>query len=214
MPCSATSALTRPLLQDFVLQPDVFVGGPAEVAYYAQVAPLHEILGVRMPRVALRGHVLVAPKRVLRFATRFGIKPEQIFTSPDALLAGREPEGVAEIRREAAEARKELMKHIERIGDIALPAEHALARAINRSIGHIEYHFNKLSERSIKGLVRKNKERYAAVKELIAMIYPDQQVQDRIVGWFPFWCRHQQHLVDRVIEEIEPDAPEFKIIAL
>ncbi len=32
----STSALTRPLLQDFVLRPDIFVGGPAEVAYYAQ----------------------------------------------------------------------------------------------------------------------------------------------------------------------------------
>ena len=46
----------RPLLQDFVLRPDVFVGGPAEVAYYAQAAPLHPLLNVPMPRVALRAH--------------------------------------------------------------------------------------------------------------------------------------------------------------
>ncbi|MEA2463031.1 MAG: bacillithiol synthase, partial [Acidobacteriota bacterium] len=32
---TSTSALTRPLLQDFVFQPDLFLGGPAEVAYYA-----------------------------------------------------------------------------------------------------------------------------------------------------------------------------------
>ena len=211
---TSTSAVTRPLLQDFVFQPAVFVGGPAEVAYYAQIAPLHDLLGVQLPRVALRGHVLVAPKRLVRFMSRFDIKPETIFTSPDQLLAEREPEGVAEIRRQAAEGEKELMARIERIGELGLPAEHALARAVNRSIGHIEYHFRKLTERAIKGLVRKDKERYAAVKELIAMLYPDQQVQDRIAGWFPFWHRYREQLVERVIEEIEPDAPVFKIVEL
>src|SRR5438552_3942425 len=45
----SASALTRPLLQDFVFQPDIFLGGPAEVAYYAQIPPLHNLLGVPQP---------------------------------------------------------------------------------------------------------------------------------------------------------------------
>src|SRR5262249_25296297 len=99
--CTSTSALTRPLLQDSVLQPDVFVGGPAEVAYYAQIAPLHEMLGISMPRVALRAHALVAPKRIARAIERFDIKPEEVFTSAEELLSAREPEGVAKIREAA-----------------------------------------------------------------------------------------------------------------
>jgi bacillithiol synthase len=210
----STSALTRPLLQDFVLRPDIFVGGPAEVAYYAQITPLHELLGIPLPRIALRGHTLVAPKRVLRFIERYEIRPEELFTSPDQVLAGREPEGVTAIRREADAARKELLKHIERIGEIALPAEHALARAINRSIGHIEYHFDKLTERAIRGLVRKEKERYAAAKELLATLYPDRHVQDRVVAWFPYWLQFGNQLVDAMVGEIEPDAASFSIIGL
>ena len=211
---TSTSALTRPLLQDLLLRPDVFVGGPAEVAYYAQIAPLYSLLDVTMPRVALRGHLLLAPKRVLRFVERFDVKPEEIFSSADELLADREPEGVAEVYREASQAQKELMRHIERIGELALPADHSLARAISRSVGHIEYHFHKLTERAVKGLVRKDKERYAAAKELIATLYPDHRVQDRVVGWFPWWRRYEQHLIDRVVSEIEPDTATFKVIGL
>lgn len=210
----STSALTRPLLQDFVLRPDIFVGGPAEISYYAQITPLHDLLGVPLPRIALRGHSLVAPRRVLRFIERYSIDADEIFHSPDDLLAEREPKGVAAIRREAESARKELMEHIERIGELALPAEHALARAINRSIGHIEYHFDKLTERSIRGLVRKDKERYAAAKELLATLYPDRHVQDRVAGWFPYWLQHGQALIDSMIDEIEPDADSFSIIGL
>ena len=210
----STSALTRPLLQDFGLRPDIFVGGPAEVSYYAQLTPLHDMLGVPLPRVALRGHSLVAPRRSLRFIERYSINPEEIFASPDDLLAEREPKGVADIKREADIARKELLTHIERIGELALPAEHALARAINRSIGHIEYHFTKLTERSIRGLVRKDKERYAAARELLATLFPDRHVQDRIVGWFPYWLQHGQALIDSMVEEIQPDADSFSIIGL
>src|SRR5581483_11662743 len=83
----STSALTRPLLQAAVLQPDVFVGGPAEVAYFAQIAPLHALLGLRMPRVALRAHLLVAPRAVVRYFPRFGIAPDEVFQTAERIAA-------------------------------------------------------------------------------------------------------------------------------
>ena len=210
----STSALTRPLLQDFVFRPAVFVGGPAEVSYYAQIGSLHELLGIPMPRIALRGHALVAPKRVVRYFERFDIAPEEIFSTVDDILAIREPKGVAEIETVRDEAKRDLMKQIERICDLALPADHALARSIHRSVGHLEYHFDKLAERAVRGLVRKDRERYAAVKELIATLYPDRIVQDRIVGWYAWWCEAGRFLVDRLIDEIEPDSDAFKVVSL
>jgi uncharacterized protein YllA (UPF0747 family) len=211
---TSTSALTRPLLQDFVLRPDVFVGGPAEVAYYAQIAPLHALLGVDLPRVALRGHVLVAPSRAARAFDRYGIDPAAIFASADAILAEHEPAGVASVRALVEEGKRELLKRVEQIGELALPADHSLAGSFQRSIGHLEFHFDKLGERAIKGLVRKDRERYAAMRELVATLYPDGHVQDRVVSWFAYWVEQGQHLVDRVVEEVEPDRAFFRIAVL
>ena len=211
---TATSALTRPLLQDYVFQPDIFLGGPAEVAYYAQIAPLHDLLGVSMPRVALRGHVLVAPKRIVRALDRFSIDPAAVFQSTDALLADKEPEAVMRVRTIAEAAKRDLMARIEDINELALPADHSLAGSIQRSIGHLEWHFNKLTERAIKGIARKDRERYAAARELVATLYPDRNVQDRVVSWFSYWCQYERMLVDRVLEEIEPDSDHFRIVSL
>ncbi|MDQ6799871.1 MAG: bacillithiol biosynthesis BshC [Acidobacteriota bacterium] len=210
----STSAITRPLLQDFVLRPDVFVGGPAEVAYYAQIAPLHRLLDISLPRVGLRGHVLVAPRRVVRSIGRFDIPPSDVFKTPDELSAAQESKGVAAVRSIAQEAEENLKKHIERIREIALPADHAVARSIHRSIGHIEYHFRKLTERAIRGLVRKDKDRFLALREVVSTLYPDRHVQDRVVAWLPFWCEHGKGLVERVVNEIEPDTATFKIVSL
>jgi uncharacterized protein YllA (UPF0747 family) len=210
----STSALTRPLLQAFVLQPDIFVGGPAEVAYYAQVAPLHELLKLRMPRVALRAHILVAPRKVVRYFPRFGIPPEEVFENPDEIAASLAEHGVADIRRIASEAESALKPQIEKIRDLALPADHAVARSINRSIGHIEFHFKKLAERAIRGLVRKDQERFRAARELASTFYPDRHAQDRIVAWLPWWCEYRDQLVERVVSEAEPDVATFKIVSL
>jgi len=210
----STSAVTRPLLQDFVLQPDVFVGGPAEISYYAQVAPLHQLLNVPMPRVALRGHVLVGSRHVVRAISRFDIKPEEVFQTAEQLAAAYEPKGVAAVRSIADEAERQLKAEIEKIREISLPADHAVARSINRSIGHIEYHFKKLTERAIRGLVRKEKEKFHAMRELVSTFYPDQHVQDRVVAWLPFWLEHGKNLIERLISEVEPDVPAFKIVSL
>lgn len=210
----STSALTRPLLQDFVLRPDVFVGGPAEVAYFAQIAPLHDLFDVPMPRVALRAHILVGTQATLRRFSKYAIDPSEVFTNADALLASREPRAVTEIRSIAAEAERHLGAEIEKIRGLSLPADHAVARSINRSIGHINYHFRKLTERSIRALVRKDRERYEAARDLISTFYPDHHVQDRIVAWVPFWARYGNEFVDRLIAEAEPDAPFFKIVGM
>jgi uncharacterized protein YllA (UPF0747 family) len=210
----STSALTRPLLQDFVFAPDIFVGGPSEVAYYAQIAPLHGLLGVSMPRVALRGHALVAPRRVFRFFERFEVDAATMFASPESILAEHEAEGVKRIESIASEARVRLSQEMTEIGELALPADHAVARALNRSIGHIEYHFGKLTSRAVRALVRKDRERFAAVRELTSTFFPDRHVQDRVVGWLPWWQRYGKEMVDRVVEGIEPDSDAFHIIAL
>jgi len=211
---TSTSALTRPLLQDLVLAPDVFVGGPAEVSYYAQIAPLHEMLGIAMPRVALRAHALVASKRTARNFERYGIEPQDVFTSAEELLASREPDGVAQIRDVADKGRAGLVEVFTRIGEIALPADHAVARRVSRSIGHIEYHFDKLAERAVRALVRKDRERWTAARELVATLYPDRHVQDRVVGWFAYWMELGNHLVERLVEEVEPDGDVCKIVEL
>ena len=210
----STSALTRPLLQNFVLRPDVFVGGPAEVAYCAQIAPLHAMLNVTMPRVALRGHVLPGARAVVRKFARFNIAPEAVFATPESAALGQPPAAVDDVRSVAADAQRELQKRMERIRELALPADHAVARSVNRSIGHIEYHFDKLTERAIRAIARKDRERFDAARELVSTFFPDRHVQDRVVAWVSLWLRFGEPLLARLVGEVEPDAPVFKIVSV
>jgi bacillithiol biosynthesis cysteine-adding enzyme BshC len=210
----STAALTRPLLQDLAFSPAIFVGGPAEVSYCAQLGQLYHWFGIASPRVALRGHTLLAPQRALRVMQRFDVTPREIFSGVDAVLASRETDAIGEIDAAAKRGHEALGMEMDRIRDIALPADHALARSIRRSIGHIEYHFARLVERAGKAVARHDRERYEAVRKLVATLAPDGIVQDRIVSWFPFWQDGGDEMRVRVIEAIEPDSPTFNIVGI
>ena len=47
--CFSTSALLRPLLQDFFLPTVAYVGGPGEINYWAQLAPLYQAVQQSLP---------------------------------------------------------------------------------------------------------------------------------------------------------------------
>lgn len=47
--CFSTSALLRPLLQDFLLPTVAYVGGPGEINYWAQLAPLYQAAQQSLP---------------------------------------------------------------------------------------------------------------------------------------------------------------------
>jgi bacillithiol biosynthesis cysteine-adding enzyme BshC len=210
----STAALTRPLLQDYVLEPDVFVGGPAEVSYYAQLAGLHDAIDAPRPRVMLRGHVLLAPEKLLRGVERHGISPRELFPSPERPLATREAARIEEIRSIAGSAEAALEKEIDRIRAIALPADHSLARSVSRSIEHIRYHFERLCQRAVRAVERKDRERYTAVMRLASALLPGGIPQDRIVAWYPYWRQFGSPLIGHVVEAVEPDAAILKIMGV
>jgi hypothetical protein len=71
-----------------------------------------------------------------------------------------------------------------------------------------------LTQRAIRGLARKDRERYAAVRELVATLVPDGAPQDRVAGWFGYWQQYGPHLIDRMIEDAEQDDAVCKVVSL
>ena len=210
----STGVLTRPLLQDAVLQPSIFVGGPAEVAYYAQIAPLHEELKISLPRVALRGHTLIVPERVLQTYHRFGLQEDDIFSGPDEIVARLEPEIDRQLSEAMARARQVIDNELSAIRDLVLPADKSLGKSIERSLSRIRYQVGRLEERGKRSILRRNRERFEAIRKFSANLFPGGIPQDRIIAWIEYWFRYGRRLVRRMTEETQPDSDRVRIIGL
>ncbi|HVT45819.1 MAG TPA: bacillithiol biosynthesis BshC [Thermoanaerobaculia bacterium] len=210
----STAALARPLLQDFVFGPSVFVGGPAEVSYYAQLGPLHRMLRVEQPHVALRGHALVAPARFIRAVDKYGIDPAELAMTPEEVIARHDAEPVERMQRMVGSAASRMEEDLAAVRAAALAADAGLERSIEKTMRKIRYHFEKLSQRSVLAVTRADAERYRAVQRACATLFPAGQPQDRVAAWVTWWHDYGTQLVDRLVSDIEPDQPIVKIIPL
>ena len=210
----STGALARPLLQDFVFEPALFIGGPAEVAYYAQATVLHEMFGVAPPAIALRGHVLVAPAKRMRALERYDVGMPELFGPLEAAVNRHEEELVKKVRETAGSGRESLDEIIRELSALALGGDPGLERAMKRSGRRIDYHFQTMASRAERAIARRDEERWAALSRLQQILYPGGQPQDRVAGWLGWWLAYGDELVDRLVEAAEPDSATFRVVAI
>jgi len=210
----STGALARPLLQDAVFQPDLFVGGPAEVAYYAQVSALHQRLGIRMPGVALRGHALVAPTKVLRAFEKYDLRPSEIFLPVEEWIARHETHAVAKLDGMLQTTRDQIEVQLEKLRTFVVSFDPTMDRTVDHSLRKIRYQLQRVGEKGKRAIARRDADRYRAISRLSESLVPKGEPQDRVVGWMGYWLQYGAVLVDRLVSEIEPDSDRLKVIGL
>ena len=210
----STGVLTRPLLQDFVFRPEVFVGGPAEVSYYAQIAPLHQLLKIKPPRVMLRGHTLVTSARNLRAVERYGLRTEELFSDAETIIAAHDPQAVARLEESIDLSRAEIEERLGNMREAIVSTEPALERSVDRTLRRTRFHLDTLKRRGRMAAIRKNSERYRAVSRLLDALVPGGVPQDRQTSWLLLWRQWGDLLIRRIVEAVEPDADVVTIVGL
>ncbi len=81
-----TSALSRPLLQDHLLPTVGYVGGPGEMAYFAQLQPLYDHFALTMPLVLHRDRFALLDERTRLFLDAHQLTVASLARPRDELL--------------------------------------------------------------------------------------------------------------------------------
>jgi uncharacterized protein YllA (UPF0747 family) len=181
----STSALLRPLVQDTLLPAAAYVGGPAEVSYFAQLGPVYDELGVPQPLVAPRARfrVLEAPAR--RRLAQLGLSAADA-ERPRAELLAR-----AARTRTGAPSADDLRR---RVADGIVPAADALARDVTaadpglahaaaRARASVQRVLERLVARYAHDLGARDEATAARVDKVIAALAPGGVPQERFYSW-------------------------------
>ncbi|KAA3602009.1 MAG: bacillithiol biosynthesis cysteine-adding enzyme BshC [Calditrichaeota bacterium] len=81
-----TNVVLRPLYQDFLLPTVAYVGGPSEVAYFAQILKLYPIFEIAEPVIFPRSSVILLEKRIQRLLGKLGIELKDSFQNEDEFV--------------------------------------------------------------------------------------------------------------------------------
>ncbi len=193
------SAALRPVLESWLLPVGATVLGPGEIAYWSQIGPLFELLGVPMPIVQPRDSWSVIETRITRLLEKTGVSADELRDGGTGAAAGvverSRPRSVEEALLETEDRIEEAFGALEQAVAADLPG---LRSAVGKSRSQS---FASLASLR-KTLDRMTRDREGAtlgqVQRAAANLYPDGNAQERALAVWVYLARHGDRFLEAV----------------
>jgi bacillithiol biosynthesis cysteine-adding enzyme BshC len=209
------NVLLRPVLQDFWLPTLAYIGGPAEIAYFAQVGVVYEKLLGRVTPILPRLSATLIEARIERLLTRYNLDLTEIFHGEcllrDCLAAKTLPSdlqhGFEQGRRAVGEAMIGIKAGLEKL-------DPTLVEAAERAASKMRYQVSRLEKRAAQAELRRNEVLTRHAAQIENSLYPNKSLQEREIGALYFYANHGPELIERLIESAQARCPEHKVVRL
>lgn len=217
--CFSTSALLRPALQDRLLPTAAYVGGPAEVAYFAQLPPVYAAFGLEPPLVLARARFRLVEHGVQRALARLGLSASQLRADERQLLAQLTAATMPDGER-PEQLRRNLRDGFERVLSSALAelpddARASLSRELEKTRAKLDKTTKRLAARYTRTLVDKQDALRRDVERLQHALFPGGAPQERVYGMSYYAARFgERPLIELILRSIDPFTGAEKELAL
>jgi len=203
------SALLRPVFQDFLLSSSALVGGPAEVAYYAQSTVLYErILGRVTPALARFSATLIEPA-IGKLLHRHELTLEQVFSGSAAslaqLLAARSipAEGKEKIAAAGAALEAELTPLVGWMQSL----DASLGHSAETSASKMRYQMSRLRRLAANFQLQREASLGRDAGALSQALYPGGALQERLHGAAYYFARYGFELAEEITAQAANPSP-------
>ncbi|MCI0412641.1 bacillithiol biosynthesis cysteine-adding enzyme BshC [bacterium] len=200
------SALLRPLFQDYIFPTVGYVGGPAEIAYFAQLHPWYEAMEITQPSLFPRVSITLIPPATRSFLEMSRLKPEEIYLHEDTLVdALLDHEGMKKARKELRDLENVLKTSLQKTKTEIVSIDPTLEKGLLTGFRKMEYQIRKMERKAFLAAKRKNLMLAEQIRKAKNVIYPDEKVQERYLNIFSFAMKLPE-LIQQVYDQIQWDA--------
>jgi bacillithiol biosynthesis cysteine-adding enzyme BshC len=209
------NVLLRPVLQDYWLPTLAYFGGPAEIAYFAQVGIVYEKLLGRITAVLSRLSATLIEPRIGHLLEKYQIELPELFHGErelrDCIAARSLPAQLKDDFLKGKLAAQEAMQHI---SESLARLDPTLVRASNRAASKMLYQVNRLERRAAAAELRRNETIARHAAQIENSLYPRKTLQEREISGLYFYAKYGPSLIDHLIELAQAPCPEHKILRL
>jgi len=210
------AALLRPVFQDYLFSTSLTIGGPAEIAYFAQSEVLFErILGHMTPVQPRLSATLVEPA-IGELLHKHGLTPERVFAETKQslahLLAARAMP--VEGKRKLAAAGNALDAELEDLLVYMRTLDAGLGRSAETAASKMRYQMNRLRRLAANFQLQKEESLARHAEAITLALYPEGTLQERLHGAAYYFARYGFELAEQLAGTAEKLCPGHAIISL
>jgi bacillithiol biosynthesis cysteine-adding enzyme BshC len=197
------AALLRPVFQDFLLSTSLTIGGPAEVAYFAQSAVLYDAILGRMTPVQPRFSATVIEPDIAQLLERHELTLERVFSETEdslgQLLAARAIP--TEGKRKLASAGNALDAELTGLVGWMEALDAGLGRSARTAASKMRYQMNRLRRMAANFQMQKEESLRRHAQAIHNALFPGGHLQERVHGAAWYFARHGLELAETLVEQ-------------
>ena len=209
------NALLRPVMQDYLLPTAAYIGGAAEIAYFAQSEVLYSRLLNRMPVVVPRSGFTLLDGHAQKMLERFDL----------TLLDCLQPEGLLRERIAAKLLPTDLQRVFDGAGAAVLEStgrlcatldafDPTLGAAMRKSAVKMQFQLDKNRGKAAREALRREKRVTENAARLSGLLYPERHLQERLYSFLPFLAWQGLDLIETLYENTYRACPDHLLMTL
>ena len=196
------NALLRPVFQDVILPTAAYVGGPAEVAYFAQSAAVYEAVLGRVTPVLPRFSATLVEPAMASVLDQHELRVIGVMTTPEELAQrlGARAMPIAGKRKLAAVGNA-MDAELTALTEYLAAMDESLGRSAMVSGSKMRYQMNRLRRMAATFELQKEASLRKHADALALNLFPNGHPQERVVAGAWFLARYGDGLVERLVFE-------------
>lgn len=209
------NALLRPVFQDTIFPTAAYIGGPAEIAYFAQSAVLYEeILGKKTPVLPRLSATLIEP------AIASVMEKDEV-QLPDALTTASE---LAQrlgarampipLKRKLAAVGNALETELDALTEYMRGMDASLGTAAETSGSKMRYQMDRLRRMAATFELQKEASLSKHAAAITLNLFPDGHPQERLLAGVWFLARYGEDLIERLVQVAGNQCPGHVVVRL
>jgi bacillithiol synthase len=211
--CFSPNVTLRPVVQDYLLPTAAYIGGPAEIAYFAQLRSVYRTLNRQEPCVLPRASFTIVEGRHQKTMKKYGLDLPDFFEGLHPAVTKVVEQSLD--RTAAAtftETEQILNEQFDRLGKAVLKTDATLADPLKRAREKISYQIEHLRTRFIHSSAHRDETAYRQVERAFTTLYPDKNLQERELNVYYFLSRYGPSLIEELYDAVELGFSNHKLI--
>ena len=209
------NALLRPVFQDTLLPTAAYVGGPAEVAYFAQSAVLYDkILGRITPVLPRLSATLIEPA-IATIMDKDEVQLPDATTTADELAQRLGARAMPiQLKRKLAAVGNALDTELGALTEYLSGIDQSLGTSAESSGSKMLYQMNRLRRMAATYELQKESSLRKHAEAITLNIYPDGHPQERVLAGVWFLARYGEGLIERLVGVAGNQCPGHVVVRL
>lgn len=202
--CFSPNVTLRPIVQDFLLPTAVYIGGPAEIAYFAQLRAGYQLLGRIEPLVLSRASFTLIEKRHAKTLSKHGLTFSDLFAGVNEVMTKIAEQGADKETNATFDETEQLIEaQLEKLRASLQKVDPPLAAALNGGKANMLSNIQRLRATYIKNLSQRDETTRNQIERAFAVLYPNKGLQEREINAAYFFARYGYELIDRIYDEVK-----------